>query len=215
MITLATTTRAKADNIYNLRKNGKIPAVFYGRKESSTPITLSEVEFMRVWKQAGESSIVVLKTERGDHEALIHDIDLDPVTEKVRHVDFYVVEKGKKVQVNVPLHFEGNSPAVKELGGTLVKVAHEIEIEATPSNLPHALTVSIDSLVNFESQILAKDIILPAGVDLVSAPEEVIALVSEAKEEVIEESAPVDLSAIELSVSKGKKEEEGASEAAE
>ncbi len=215
MITLAAKERVKADNIYTLRKEGFIPAVFYGRKEASTTISLSEVDFMKVWKQAGESSIVVLKTANGDHEALIHDIDLDPVTDKVRHVDFYVVEKGKKVKVNVPLHFEGNSAAVKELGGTLVKVAHEIEIEATPSNLPHALVVSIDSLVNFESQILAKDIVLPAGVEMISDPEEVIALVAEAKEEVEEEAAPVDLSAIELSEKKGKKEEEAPADAAE
>jgi large subunit ribosomal protein L25 len=105
-----------------------------------------------------------------------------------------------------PLVFEGVAPAIKELAGTLTKVLHEVEIEAKPADLPHELTVSIDSLVDFDAKVVAKDIKLPAGVTLITDPEEVVALVSEVKEEV--EAAPVDLSAIEISVEKGKKEEE-------
>ena len=170
---------------------------------------IPEIDFIKVWREAGESSIVTLKTTEGNHDALIHAIDLDPVTDKVRHVDFYVVEKGKKIKVHVPIEFEGVAPAVKELGALLVKVLHEVEIEAKPADLPHEIIVSVESLINLESQILAKDIKLPAGVELVTGEDEVIALVSEAKEEVIEETAPVDLSTIEISEKKGKKEEEG------
>ena len=191
-----------------IRNKGKIPAVFYGRKEASTPIALSEVDFMKAWKEAGESSVLVLSGVGGEHEALIHDIDLDPVTGRVRHADFYVIEKGKKLKIKVPLEFTGVAPAVKELGGMLVKVLHELEIEAMPKDLPHEITVDVSSLVNFESQILAKDVKLPAGVDLVVDPEEVVALTAEAKEEVEEVAEPVDLSAIEVE-EKGKKKEEG------
>ena len=208
-ITLTATKREKSEKLDKIRKGGNIPAVFYGAKEASTTISVPEVDFIKVWREAGESSIVTLKTPEGNHDALIHAIDLDPVTDKVRHVDFYVVEKGKKIKVHVPIEFEGSSPAVKELGALLVKVLHEVEIEAKPADLPHEIVVSIDSLVNLESQILAKDIKLPAGVELVTGEDEVIALVSEAKEEVIEESGPVDLSTIEISEKKGKKEEEG------
>ena len=206
-INLKATKRAATDKLSTLRKAGSIPAVFYGPKEASTSITLNEVEFVKAWKKAGESSIVALEADGETHDALIHEVDLHPVTGKVRHADFYIVEKGKKVQVNVPIHFEGIAPAIKELGGTLTKVLHEIEIEAKPADLPHNVTVSIESLVTFESQILAGDIKLPNGVTLVTGPEEVVVLVSAAKEEV-EETAPVDLSAIEISVEKGKKEEE-------
>lgn len=209
-ITLNAVKRDKTEKLNALRKGGNIPAVFYGAKEASTSISLNEIEFIKVWRQAGESSIVSLKTPDGDHDALIHAIDVDPVTDKVRHVDFYVVEKGKKIQVGVPLTFEGTAPAIKELGGTLVKVLHEIEIEAKPADLPHDIVVSLDSLVDFEAQILAKDIKLPAGVTLVTGEDEVVALVAEAKEEVEEEAAPVDFSAIEISEKKGKKEEEEA-----
>ena len=206
-INLKAAKRVASDKLSAIRKEGNIPAVFYGPKEASTSISLNEVEFVKAWKKAGESSIITLEADGETHDALIQEVDLHPVTGKVRHADFYVVEKGKKVQVHVPIHFEGVAPAVKELGGTLTKVLHEIEIEAKPADLPHDLIVSLESLVSFDSQILASDIKLPNGVVLITGPEEVVALVSVAKEEE-EESAPVDLSAIEISVEKGKKEEE-------
>jgi large subunit ribosomal protein L25 len=90
----------------------------------------------------------------------------------------------------------------------------ELKIEAMPKDLPHEIKVDISALATFESQILAKDIALPSGVALVESPDEVVALVSEAKEEVEEVAAPVDLSTIEVE-KKGKKEEEGAEGAAE
>jgi large subunit ribosomal protein L25 len=142
-----------------------------------------------------------------DHEVLIQDIDLDPVTDNVRHADFYVIEKGKKVTVHIPLEFAGVSPAVKDLGGILVKVLHELEIEAMPKDLPHNLSVDISKLATFEDRILAKDVTLPAGVTLLTKPEEVVASVSEAVEEVVE-VAPVDLTAIEVE-KKGKEVKEG------
>jgi large subunit ribosomal protein L25 len=209
MINLEAKTREKKDKLEKIRKDGFIPAVYYGRKQQSTPISLREVDFLKAWKEAGESSVIKLKATDGEHDALIHDVAVDPVSGKVLHADFYIVEKGKKVQVRVPIEFEGSAPAVKELGGTLVKVLHDIEIEAEASALPPELVVNISSLQDFDSRILAKDIKLPAGVTLTEDPEEVVALATEAKEEV-EETAPVDISSIEISEKKGKKDEEGA-----
>ena len=111
-----------------LRKTGKIPAVFYGPKEKSTPVAVSLAEFKKIWRNAGESSVVVLKDGVHEHEALIHDVDIHPVTGIPRHADFYVIEKGKKVKVRTPIVFEGVSPAVKDKGGILIKVLRDIEI---------------------------------------------------------------------------------------
>ena len=209
MLTLNIETRDLKAKLADIRQTGKIPAVFYGKKAESTPIALSEVDFMKAWKQAGESSVIVLKGVGEEHEVLIHDIDLDPVTGQVRHADFYVIEKGKKIKVHIPVEFEGVAPAVKELGGTLVKVLHEVEIEAFPKDLPHNLTVDISALVDFESQIKAGDIKLPAGVTLLTDADEVVILAAEAKEEVEEVAAPVDLSKIEVSEKRGKDVKEG------
>lgn len=203
--------RDKSAKPEQLRKAGKIPAVFYGKQTPSTSIAISEIEFDKVWKKAGESSVVELKTPEESVESLIHDVDIDPVSGKARHADFYVFEKGHKVTVEVPIEFEGVSSAVKDLGGTLVKVLHAIKIEAMPKDLPHSLIIDISPLVSFESQIIAKDITLPPGVVLVEKPEEVIILVSAPREEKEEETAPIDLSQIEVE-KKGKEEtgEEGA-----
>jgi large subunit ribosomal protein L25 len=146
-----------------------------------------------------------------EKDALIHDVERDPVTGAVRHVDFYVLEKGKKVEVEVPLTFVGISPAVKDMGGTLVKVMHKLAIEALPKDLPRAIEVDIAALVTFESKIHVKDLVLPSGVEAKTNSEEVVALVAEYKEEVEETIAPIDLSAIEVE-KKGKEAnvEEGA-----
>lgn len=207
MLELAIEKREVGENLKEMRKGGKMPAVFYGPKQESTPIWLVTSDFTRLWKKAGESSMITLKGKGEVHDVLIQDVDFDPITNIIRHADFYVVEKGKKVQVNVPIEFEGTSPAVKNLGGILVKVLHEVEIEAMPKDLPHEIIVDIASLETFDSQILASDLKLPNGVVLLSNPEEVIALVSEPKEE-IEATEATDISSIELSTKKGKKEEE-------
>lgn len=197
-----------------VRANGLMPAVFYGPKEASTPISLNPKEFAKVWKKAGESSVIILKEANGtEHEALIHEVDVHPLSGEARHADFYVIEKGKKVEVSVPLVFSGVAPAVKDLGGILVKVHREIEIEAAPRDLPHDLTVDISKLVTLTDVIKAGDIALPKGVELKINSDEVVASIAEAKEEVEEAPTAIDMSAIEVE-KKGKAEEGDAAAAA-
>ncbi len=206
-ITINAEKREKIGKTEGLIEKGFLPAVYYGRKQDSTPIQIKKSDFIKAWKNAGESTVIKIKTKDEELEALIKDVQIDPITNDPRHADFYVFEKGHKVQISIPIEFEGTSPAVKELGGILVKALHEIEVKAEPANLPHEIIVDISSLVSFESQILVKDIKLPSGVELIQNPEDVVALVSEAKEET-QEAAPIDLSQIEVE-KKGKKEEEG------
>ena len=207
-LTLNAEKRTKIGKLESLKKEGLIPAVYYGKNESSTPIQLKKSDFLKVWKEAGESTVVSIKTPDGVVDVLIVDVDFDPIRHEARHVDFYVFEKGHKIEVDIPLEFVGISPAIKDLGGVLVKTMHELKIKADPSKLPHQIEVDISSLVDFNSQIITSDIKLPAGVELVDGAEEVVATVSAPREEKEEEAvAPVDLSQIEVE-KKGKKEEE-------
>ncbi|MSR78891.1 MAG: 50S ribosomal protein L25 [Candidatus Taylorbacteria bacterium] len=206
-ITLEATPREAKANLATLRQSGKMPAVYYGKKQKSTPVEVSAVEFLKVLKKAGESTIVTLKTKEGNLDSLIYEVDKDPVTGKPRHADFYVFEKGQKIKVKIPVEFVGVSPAIKELGGVLVKVLREVEVEAAPKDLPNVLEIDISALVDFQSQITAKDIKLSEGVTLVARPDDVVASVYEPKEEVAVET-PVDLSAIEVQ-KKGKEVKEG------
>lgn len=198
----------KKESVEAIRMDGRIPAVMYGSKFESLPITVSALEFKKAFESAGESTVITLTGGAEDEQALIHEVQYDPVTDRPIHIDFYVVEKGQKVTVHVPLEFEGVSPAVKDLAATLIKVLHEIEVEAEPAKLPHGLTVDISALATMDSQILAKDIKLPEGVTLITGPEEVIASVAEAMKEP-EEPVSMDISQIEVE-KKGKIEEEGA-----
>jgi large subunit ribosomal protein L25 len=206
MIELKAEIREKAGNNEEMRNSGFIPAVFYGAKEESTAIKISEGEFLSVYREAGESTIINLNDGKNEHEALIHDVQFDAVSGRPIHADFYVIEKGKKLTVTVQINFVGTAPAEKNLGGVLVKVSHEVEIEALPKDLPSELEADVSTLENFDSQLKASDIKFPEGVELVGDPNETIALVQEPKEEEIEEVEEPDLDSIEVE-EKGKKED--------
>lgn len=212
MITIQAETRDTAKGLKTIRKAGKMPAVFYGKKESSTPITITVKEFMKVWKEGGESSVITIERSEGKVEALIKDVEFDAVTGNPLHADFYVFEKGHALEVKVSLEFTGEAPAEKELGAIIVKVLHEIEIKAQPQDLPHEIIIDLSVLVKLEDQITAADIKLPKGVELVQNPEDVVVLVTMPVEEK-EEEVPVDLDSIEVAA-KGKEAKEGEEEAA-
>ena len=178
--------RDTKEDIDNLRSAGIVPAVVYGPKQEATSIKIDSNEFEKVYKNAGESTIIDLQIGDESHNVLIHVVDRDPVRNTIQHVDFYAIERGKKLTVSVELVFEGVSPAEKQ-GGVLVKVMHEIEVEAMPRHLPGELKVDISSLTDFDKQIHAKDILLPEGVEIKIDPEEVVALVKPPKEEDVDE----------------------------
>ncbi|MBU6490927.1 50S ribosomal protein L25 [Patescibacteria group bacterium] len=196
-----------------LRRAHKLPAVVYGAHHASTPIVIEARAFEKVFHEAGEATIVSLTGLGTPLPTLIHEIDFDPITNRPRHVDFYAVTKGEKVEVAIPLVFVGVSPAVEE-GANLVKVLHEIEVKADPMNLPHDITVDVSVLAAINDQIHAKALVLPAGVELMSDPEEVVALIQEVVEEKEEEAAPADISSIEVEEKGKEKTEEGAEPAA-
>ncbi len=210
-LTLAFTPREVLGKTSKRLPAESMAAVFYGHKEASTPIVVAKADFKKVFKKAGESTVVTLTHDGKKIEALIREVDVDPIKGELRHADFYVLEKGKKVQIDVPLEFTGDAPAVK-LGGIVVKVLHEIKVEADPKHLPHEITVDIGALTALDSHITVKELKLPSGVVAIEGADEIVASITVAKEEV--EAAPIDLSAIEVE-KKGKKEEASSGEVEE
>ncbi|MBX4216013.1 50S ribosomal protein L25 [Candidatus Parcubacteria bacterium] len=213
MFTLSAKVRSAKENLSKLRKGGFVPAVYYGKKEQSTPISVEKMAFKKIWKEAGESSIITLTTEAGSVDSLLYEVQVDVVTGEPLHADFYTVDANTEIHANIPLEFVGTSPAVKDLGGILVKVMHEIEVKSLPKDLPPKIEVDISSLAELNSHITVADLKLPHGVSTTENATEIVALVDEAKEEVEEAPvAPIDLTQIEV-MEKGKKEEEGEGEA--
>lgn len=188
-----------------LRAQGLMPIVAYGQKTEASALVVTLGEFKKVLTKAGESTVVTLSTEAGDKSTLIHEVQRDPITGEPIHADFLIIDIHKAVEVGVPLTFVGEAPAIKDFGGALVKVLHELEVEALPADLPHEIEVDISALTTLDSQITVGDLKLPKGVKALAEAEEVVAAITEAGEEIKEEEAPADLSAIEVE-KKGKEE---------
>lgn len=211
MITLQATAReATGKAMRRSLEEGVMPAVVYGAKQEATPITIPLADFERILRSEGESALISLEGLAKPVQALIHEIDVDPVTSRPRHADFYAVEKGAKVEVSIPLSFVGESPAVKA-GANLVKVMHEIEVEADPTKLPHEIEVNVEALAAEGDQIRVADLTAPAGVTFTTGEDEVVALAQAIAEEPEEESAAPDMDAIEVE-QKGKEDEGEAAE---
>jgi large subunit ribosomal protein L25 len=212
---LAVEKRDTAKKPKSLREKGVLPAVLYGRKEKSTPISVDRKTFEKVFRTAGESTVITLTGLGEDKDALIHEVSEDALTGVALHVDFYAIAKGQTVTVSIPLEWGGESPAVKDLGGIVVKVMHEIEIECEPKDLPHSIHVDISKLITLDDQIKIKDLPgIPASAKISVDGDEVVAMIAVAKEEPVEEVA-MDITQIGDAVERGKKEEEGEAGAVE
>ena len=205
MFTIQAKNRDSKSSISFIRSHGEIPVVVYASGQASQSLVVAQKEFYKVYKEAGTVSPVSVMVDGKAINCLIHDVQFDPLTNLPAHADFLIVDMKKAVQVAVPLEFVGIAPAVKSGLGILVKVMHEVEIEALPNSIPHAISVDISALDTLQSQISAEQLVLPKDVTLVTKPTEIIVSIAEQKEET--ESSPVDLSQIEVA-KKGKKEEQ-------
>lgn len=197
-----------------LRAEGMIPAVLYGwGEEKSRLITVGAKDFSKVWREAGEASIIDLEVDGVKKSVLIQDVAIDPARDVPLHADFYAVQMDKPIAVIVPISFIGESSAVKNLGATLVKVVYELEVEALPKDLPHEIVIDLSALAEVGSRILVRDLRLAAGVKALADAEDVIAVVQAHTEEA---AAVTERTLEDIEVEKkGKKPEEGEEGAAE
>jgi len=199
--------------VKKLRKKGVLPGVLYGPKmKTAAPIEISLKEFEKIYKAAGESSLISLEVDKKKFLVLIHELARDPLTEKPIHVDFYQPRLEKEIEVRIPLIFEGETLAVKDLGGTLVKNISELIVKALPQNLPHEIKVNIEKLKTFGDSVKILDLKLPEGVKVQRSPEEIVAHVlapGKVEEELVK---PVEEKVEEVEKVEEKKEEKEAKE---
>lgn len=173
-----------------LRGAGFLPAELYGSGKENIHISVPLKDFLKVYREAGENMVVNLVLDGEKRPVLIYDLQRDPVSDEIIHVDFYQVRMDEKIKAAVPLVFIGESPAVKEKGGILTKAMHEVEVEALPAEIPHEFEVDLSLLDDLDKSIYVKDLRVPAGVRVMVDPETVIATVKAFVEEVIPAEAP-------------------------
>lgn len=194
-----------------LRAIGKVPAVVYGIGTEPQKIVIDRVQFVKTYKDAGESSVVELFIDQKTAlHVLIQDYQLDPLRDEVIHVDFRSIDMNKEIEADVDLEFIGEAPAVKALGGTFVASRDSVTIKCLPKNLIRKLTVVISVLKTFDNVIRVSDLIVADGVEIMDEPNVMIASVEAPRTEeeiaALEQVVDLDVKAV---VVETKEKEEG------
>lgn len=202
-----TTTRPKlaaserqvfGKHVARLRRSGSLPAVIYGHDVPSQSITIDAHDFEMLHRRTGPNALVDVSVD--GHKAapvLIYAIQRDPVHQRVLHVDLLAVRMTEELTVDVPIVFTGTSPAVELSGGTLLHMSESVRVRALPDHLPQSVPLAIDSLVDFETTLHVRDLVIPADVVLLTDLDEAVVRVQPPRQE---EVAPVAAEAAEEAV---------------
>lgn len=167
-----------------LRRTGVIPAVMYGKNQAAISLELSERDFEKAFLVAGESTLIDLVVLGETNKVLVADVARDAMSDRVIHVDFHKVSLTEKLHTKIPIAFVGEAPAIKGLGGILIKSVQEFDVECLPSALVHQIPVDISVLVKFGDTIHLKDVVIPPGITIKHLHDtDVIASVAEPRSE--------------------------------
>lgn len=176
-LVLKAQAREKGQAVVDIKR--PIKAVLYGKEIETKPLWIDYQDFRKLYDQAGESTVINLEIagNGAPHKVLIYEVQSEPISGEYHHVDFFQVKMDEEIEAEVELSFVGEAPAVKELGGVLVKNMDAIEVRSLPGDLPSEIIVDISQLKTFEDYIYIKNLDIPAKVEINQEPETVVALV--------------------------------------
>lgn len=175
---LNVTARSK-QKPHHIRTAGNVPCVVYGNNVTNQPLEVGHKEILGAFTKAGYSSIVELSIDGKAVPVLFHDINFDPVTDRVTHADFYAVDMKKELTADVPLRLVGESPAVKDMAAVLMTPIDSVEVKCLPADLPHDIEVDISVLKAFHDSIHVSDLKLPAKVKMVTDADVLVVMAQE------------------------------------
>lgn len=162
-----------------LRTLGRVPAVIYGQGRPAESVAIDAHELDRLLAHAGRTQLLDLVIDGGaTRKVLIKDVQMSPRRNVPVHVDFHAVSLREKVQIEVPISFVGESPAIKAGLGDLIPVVHALTVECLPTRIPESIEVSIEPLEEADQSLHIADLTLPEGVSVVGDPEEAIVRVA-------------------------------------
>lgn len=175
---------AVGHKVKQVKREGKIPAVLYGRGEKNMNLSFARSEFEKVYKEAGSSTIVTLKIEGQEPiKTLILEAQFNPVTDKLIHADLYKVNMKEEIHTEIPLEFVGESPAIKDLEGNMITNKDALEVKCLPDKLVSEIQVDISVLKTFDDIIKVGDIVVPEGIEILADAEEIVVQVTEPRSE--------------------------------
>ena len=142
-----------------LRRAGNVPGVVYGKGTASIPVQVEAKQFETLYHAAGRTTIFQLEIPgTGTKSAIIKSVQRHPLSGRAIHVDFFLPDLTIELQIDVPLVFVGEAPAIEATGGSLFTSLSTIKVSALPSDLPHEITVDVTPLVDLEAAIHVRDL---------------------------------------------------------
>jgi len=186
-----------------LRREGIIPVHLFGHGIDSVALQCDAAQLQEVMAQAGKTHIISLTLDKAKkpRNVVVREVQRNPITSQLLHVDFYQVRMGEKIQVGVPIILTGEAPALKQKENMLVQALHNLTIECLPDRIPESIAVDVTSLVEAENIIHVKDIVVDEGVTVTNDPEQTVVKISvrhvEKVEEVVAEAVTEEEEAVE------------------
>lgn len=198
--------------VNQLRRQGKLPAVVYGHKVDPKPITLDLRDATKILSTTTSTSLITLVLEGKEFPSIVREKQIDFILGTLKHVDFQAVSLTEKIRAEVAIHFEGESPAIKEFDAILTSGLTHLLIEGLPQDLPETIIVNVSKLRNVGDTVLVKDIEVSDNVEILSHSEEMVVMVTSSKplseepegegDELLDSSGEPEI------IDKGKKEKE-------
>ncbi len=178
----------KGKKVKNLRKENLIPGVVYWKNiENTVMVKFDKQEFLKLYRTVWTSTPITLKWEWLDQMVLVHDYQVDPVTNYLLHVDFLALTKWEKVTASVSIVLEWIAPIEKSWDWRIQQVKNEVEVEAMPKDLPHDIKVDISWFESLNDIVFIKDLKLPKWVSVLDDEDIPVVTVIENKDVVVEE----------------------------
>ena len=188
-----------------LRQAGTVPAVIFGKGSESVPVQVDAKRFESLYHAAGRTGIVRLTVAGGrTTSGMIKSVQRHPLTGRAVHVDFFLVDLKAEMQADIPLTITGEAPAIEQLGGSLFSALDHVKVRALPADLPHEIVVDVSGLIDFETSIHVRDLLVETDkVQILNDPDDLVARVNPPR------------AAEEVATAEGEGEGEGAEPSAE
>jgi large subunit ribosomal protein L25 len=168
--------------VAGLRREGRLPAVVFGRGISSESVSVDAHDFELLRRKAGQNALIDLSVNGSKaRPVLVHGVQVHPVNRRPLHVDLYLVRMTEELIVDVPLVATGTSLAVENLNGTLLHPLEAVKVRALPDHLPQQIEYSIEGLVDFDAVVKVSDLQIPGDVTLLTDADEVVAKVLQSR----------------------------------
>lgn len=190
-----------------LRREGKLPAVIYGRRVEPINILLDSHTASRILAKLTSSSLLTIEVDGKEYPTLVREKQYNFIKNSLLHVDFLAVSLTEKITANVSIQLEGVAPAVKDFNAILVTGLTELVVECLPTDLPERIVVDISGLKEIGDGIYVRDLAVSDKVEVLSEPEEMIVVATAMAAEGVEEEVEGETAEPEV-IEKGKKEEE-------